>query len=44
MLRPLIEWVGQNMNTLALFSWVMFLPIGFFAIDSERHPERYHHK
>ena len=40
----LIHWVGQNMNTLALFSWVKFLPIGFMSIDSERNPERYKHK
>ena len=44
MFRLLIEWIGQNMNTLALFSWVIFLPIGFMSIDSERHPEMYKHK
>ncbi len=44
MLRPLIEWIGQNMNTLALFSWVIFLPIGFMSIDLERNPQRYKHK
>ena len=26
----LYNWIGQNMNTLALFSWVMFLPIAIF--------------
>ena len=40
----LIHWVGQNMNTLALFSWVMFLPIAFFSIDGPRNPHRYKHK
>ena len=44
MLRPLIEWTGQNMNTLVLFSWVMFLPIAFFSIDGPRNPHRYKHK
>jgi hypothetical protein len=44
MLRLLIEWIGQNMNTLALFSWVIFLPIGFMSIDSEINPHRYKHK
>ena len=44
MLRLLIEWVGQNMNTLALFSWVMFLPIAVYSIDAPRNPHRYKHK
>jgi len=44
MFSSFVEWIGQNMNTLALFSWVIFLPIGFMSIDSERNPHRYHHK
>ena len=44
MFRLLIEWIGQNMNTLALFSWVIFLPIGFMSIDAPRNPDRYKHK
>jgi len=44
MLRLIIEWIGQNMNTLALFSWVIFVPIGFMSIDSSRNPHRYKHK
>ena len=44
MLNQLIEWIGEDMNTLVLFSWVIFLPIGFMSIDSERNPERYKHK
>jgi len=44
MFSSFIHWVGQNMNTLALFSWVMFLPIAFFSIDGPRNPHRYKHK
>jgi hypothetical protein len=44
MLNQLIEWIGENMNTLVLFSWVIFLPIGFMSIDAPRNPHRYKHK
>ena len=44
MFSSFVEWIGENMNTLALFSWVIFLPIGFMSIDAPRNPHRYKHK